>query len=94
MLLNYVLILTAALGGSQHTPSGETFFFKLLCPQPLTGIIIGKGGANLTQLTYASGTKIKLSKNDEYFPGTIDRPMLCKSSYKNQYILYLFVTNF
>jgi hypothetical protein len=73
---------TAALGISSHSngfaSSEEILYFKLLCPQAMTGIIIGKGGSNMTQLNSLTSAKIKLSKNGEFFPTTNDRILMCK----------------
>jgi RNA-binding protein Nova len=65
----------------------EPLFFKLLCPQGITGLIIGKGGANIIQLNATTGARIKLSQNNEYFPNTTDRILLSK-------LLYPFVSFF
>eukprot|EP01033_Poteriospumella_lacustris_P000209 gene209-141_t len=66
-------------GGVQDAGNGEEtepFYFKLLCPQGITGLIIGKGGANIIQLNATTGARIKLSQNNEYFPNTTDRILL------------------
>jgi hypothetical protein len=68
-------------GGVQDAGNGEEtepFYFKLLCPQGITGLIIGKGGANIIQLNATTGARIKLSQNNEYFPNTTDRILLSK----------------
>lgn len=76
----------AALGtssGGTTTPSlysneVETHLFKLLCPQSITGLIIGRKGAIINQLNQNTGAKIRLSQNNEFFPGTSDRILLSK----------------
>ena len=77
----------ASLGIGQHGEnssysnaggSGESFYFKLLCPQFVTGLIIGRGGSVLNQLNNTCGAKIKLSQNNEYYPSTNDRILVCK----------------
>jgi hypothetical protein len=76
---------TAALGITSHADHSngsafleENLYFKLLCPQAMTGIIIGKGGSNMTQLNSLTSAKIKLSQNGEFFPTTNDRVLMCK----------------
>lgn len=44
----------------------------------MTGIIIGKGGATINQLNISTGAKIKLSQNNEFFPTTSDRVLVCE----------------
>jgi RNA-binding protein Nova len=65
---------TAPIGGS----SSEEFLFKILCPQPFVGRVIGKGGATINQMISVSGAKIDMSKNGEYFPESMDRVILRK----------------
>lgn len=69
----------------QFIPEG-TLYFKLLCPQSITGLIIGRGGSIINQLNANTGAKIKLSQNNEFFPGTNDRILLGMS--------YLIVVNY
>ena len=73
----------AALGTStgNTTPTmyslePDTFLFKLLCPQSITGFIIGRKGAIINQLNHSTGAKIRLSQNNEFYPGTMDRILL------------------
>lgn len=71
----------AALGGSMsqliqtsaHSSNETNLYFKLLCPQPLTGMLIGRGGSIINQLNISTGAKINLSQNEVYFPTTNDR---------------------
>jgi len=65
-------------GGMVH-PSMESennLFFKLLCPQSITGLIIGRGGSIINQLNLTTGAKIRLSQNNEFFPTTTDRVLI------------------
>ena len=57
-----------------------SFFFsdlfpllKVLVPNYAAGAIIGKGGQNISQLQSTYGAKIKLSQNNDYYPGTQER---------------------
>ncbi|CAM9609403.1 unnamed protein product [Phaeothamnion confervicola] len=49
------------------------FALKILVPGAISGCLIGRGGAIINQVQTATSTKIKLSQNNEYFPGTRDR---------------------
>lgn len=55
----------------------SNLLFKMLCPQPITGLIIGKGGCVIKELNQTTGAKIKLSNNDEFYPSTGDRVLAC-----------------
>ncbi len=61
--------------GSSH-PTTFTQAFKVLIPSAVAGCIIGKGGRIICQVQQETGTKIKLSQNHEFFPGTTDRVCL------------------
>eukprot|EP00981_Chlorochromonas_danica_P009715 scaffold2799_cov159-Ochromonas_danica.AAC.32 len=90
LLLCPVLLLSAAAlgeappsstdgaGGEGDQVEEETLYFKVLCPQSITGLIIGRGGSIINQINASCGAKIKLSQNHEFFPGSTDRILLCK----------------
>jgi hypothetical protein len=62
-----------------YTDSPDTLLlFKVLCPQPVTGLIIGKKGCIINQMSQNSGSRIRLSQNTEFYPGTNDRILLGK----------------
>ena len=46
---------------------------KVLVPNYAAGAIIGKGGQNIMQLQNTYGARIKLSQNNEHYPGTQER---------------------
>ena len=46
---------------------------KILVPNYAAGAIIGKGGQNILQLQSTYGARIKLSQNNEHYPGTQER---------------------
>lgn len=46
---------------------------KILVPNYAAGAIIGKGGQNIIQLQNTYGARIKLSQNNEHYPGTQER---------------------
>lgn len=43
---------------------------KMLIPAAAAGAIIGKGGETITQIQKESGANIKMSKANDYYPGT------------------------
>ena len=49
---------------------------KLLVSAGLAGCLIGKGGSTINDLQERTGARIKLSQNQDYFPGTQDRIVL------------------
>ncbi|CAN0071884.1 unnamed protein product, partial [Sphacelaria rigidula] len=52
------------------------FGLKVLVPGITAGCLIGKGGRIISQLQTSTGTRVKLSQKDEFFPGTHDRVAL------------------
>jgi len=60
----------------QPPQNENNLFFKLLCPQSITGLIIGRGGSIINQLNASTGARIKLSQNNEFFPETTDRILI------------------
>lgn len=46
---------------------------RFLISSPAAGSIIGKGGASITEFQNQSGTKMQVSRNNEFFPGTQER---------------------
>lgn len=46
---------------------------KVLIPNHAAGSIIGKGGANIAEVQQTTGARIKLSPNNDYYPGTQER---------------------
>ena len=46
---------------------------KILIPNHAAGSIIGKGGANIAEVQQQTGARIKLSPNNDYYPGTQER---------------------
>mmetsp|Transcript_7793 Transcript_7793/g.11144 ORF Transcript_7793/g.11144 Transcript_7793/m.11144 type:complete len:541 (-) Transcript_7793:326-1948(-) len=52
-------------------PSKNAFFVRLLIPNPACGMIIGRGGSNIKELTETSGvSSVRLSSKDSKPPGT------------------------
>ena len=55
---------------------GGPLYMKLLVPERLAGVIIGKGGAGIVELESLTGCNVRLSANRVYFPGTSERVMI------------------
>ena len=53
---------------------------KFLVSNALAGSIIGKAGANISELQSQSGARLQLSRASEFFPGTQERVMLASGS--------------
>ncbi|XP_071796603.1 RNA-binding protein Nova-1-like [Asterias amurensis] len=52
------------------------YMLKMLIPSTVAGSIIGKGGQTIAQLQKDTKTIIKLSKNNDFYPGTTERVAL------------------
>lgn len=66
---------------------------KFLLNNISAGVIIGRGGTNITELQQHSGARIQLSRNNEFYPGTSDRVMLISGTVKSVLTaLYLILT--
>ncbi|KAJ9582856.1 hypothetical protein L9F63_022815 [Diploptera punctata] len=46
---------------------------KILIPSSAAGAIIGKGGETIAQLQKDTGARIKMSKANDFYPGTAER---------------------
>ena len=53
---------------------------KFLMSNAAAGSIIGKGGANISELQAQSGARLQLSRASEFFPGTQERVMLASGT--------------
>lgn len=56
--------------------SGEGVHIKMLIPARIAGIVIGKGGSNISKLQEESNCRVRISKTYELFPGTDERVCL------------------
>lgn len=62
-------------------PSGEnTFHLKLLIPSVAAGAIIGKGGETIAEVQKNVGARVKMSKANDFYPGTNERVCLITGS--------------
>ncbi|CAL1286679.1 unnamed protein product [Larinioides sclopetarius] len=61
---------------SHHGVANGTYHFKILVPSVAAGAIIGKGGETIAQLQKETGTRVKMSKATDFYPGTRERVCL------------------
>ncbi|KAF0296278.1 RNA-binding protein Nova-1 [Amphibalanus amphitrite] len=54
--------------------------FKILVPSAAAGAIIGKGGETIAQLQKEAGARVKMSKANDFYPGTTERVCLITGS--------------
>eukprot|EP00047_Mylnosiga_fluctuans_P016926 m.57465 g.57465 ORF g.57465 m.57465 type:complete len:176 (+) comp6836_c0_seq3:41-568(+) len=59
---------------------------KILVPNQSAGTIIGKAGLTINQIQTESGSRVKLSQNREFFPGTTDRVVLVQGNLESTII--------
>ncbi|XP_038073710.1 RNA-binding protein Nova-1-like [Patiria miniata] len=61
-----------------NTGNGDDtkYMLKMLIPSTVAGSIIGKGGQTIAKLQLDTKTVIKLSKNNDFYPGTTERVAL------------------
>jgi RNA-binding protein Nova len=57
-------------GSGKRRPDEYTHAFKVLCPEELVALLMGKGGLVKDALQEETGAKLMVSQRDEYFPGT------------------------
>jgi len=58
----------------------NTCHLKILIPSAAAGAIIGKGGETIAEVQQKIGAKIKLSKANDFYPGTNERVCLISGS--------------
>ncbi|KAL1130172.1 hypothetical protein AAG570_013110 [Ranatra chinensis] len=56
--------------------SDGIFHFKILVPSVAAGAIIGKGGETIAQLQKDTNARVKMSKANDFYPGTSERVCL------------------
>jgi KH domain len=49
--------------------AAQDVLMKQLIPANLAGVILGKGGETITSLQAATGTVMKMSKGNDFYPG-------------------------
>ena len=68
---------------SQTSPISISSSIKLIVSNNVAGSIIGRSGQTISDLQSQSGTRIKLSQADDYYPGTQDRVCLVQGNPEN-----------
>lgn len=51
-------------------PGGPCYHLKILVPAVAAGAIIGKGGETIAHLQKEAGARVKMSKANDFYPGT------------------------
>ncbi|KAI1295403.1 RNA-binding protein Nova-1 [Halotydeus destructor] len=64
----------------QQGANGACYHFKILVPAVAAGAIIGKGGETIAQLQKDAGARVKMSKANDFYPGTTERVCLISGS--------------
>ncbi|CAG2104513.1 unnamed protein product [Medioppia subpectinata] len=60
--------------------NGQSYHFKILVPAVAAGAIIGKGGETIAQLQKDTNARVKMSKANDFYPGTTERVCLISGS--------------
>ncbi|XP_060074662.1 RNA-binding protein Pasilla-like isoform X1 [Ylistrum balloti] len=55
---------------------GDNIHLKILVPSIAAGAIIGKGGETIAQVQKEAGARVKMSKANDFYPGTTERVCL------------------
>lgn len=76
---------------SHHGLANGTYHFKILVPSVAAGAIIGKGGETIAQLQKETGTRVKMSKATDFYPGTRERVCLITGSIDGILAIHEFV---
>ncbi|PAA80669.1 hypothetical protein BOX15_Mlig024663g1 [Macrostomum lignano] len=64
----------------RRIPAADNVLFKILVPSIAAGAIIGKGGEAIAQLQKEKGAKVKMSKSNDFYPGTTERVCLIQGT--------------
>jgi len=69
-------------GGDGSVPDGarDNIHLKILVPSVAAGAIIGKGGETIAQIQKDAGARVKMSKANDFYPGTTERICLIMGS--------------
>ncbi|XP_014667595.1 PREDICTED: RNA-binding protein Nova-1-like [Priapulus caudatus] len=68
---------------SQPSFDGGNFHLKVLVPAIAAGAIIGKGGETIAQLQRETGARVKMSKANDFYPGSSERVCLISGNAEN-----------
>ncbi|GAB6020511.1 hypothetical protein CHUAL_003196 [Chamberlinius hualienensis] len=72
-------------------PGDGTYHFKILVPSVAAGAIIGKGGETIAQLQKETGARVKMSKANDFYPGTTERVCLITGTAEAIIMVHSFV---
>ncbi|KAL3320673.1 RNA-binding protein Nova-1 [Cichlidogyrus casuarinus] len=64
---------------------------KVLIPSVAAGAIIGKNGEAIIQVSKQTGAKVKLSKADDFYPGTTERVCLIQGNLEAVTKMHLYI---
>lgn len=75
----------SGMGGKRQALGGEldpsaAFALKILVANKSAGSVIGKGGATINAIKESTASRVKVSSNQETFPGTNDRIVLIQGN--------------
>ncbi|GFN94504.1 RNA-binding protein nova-1 [Plakobranchus ocellatus] len=65
---------------SASDASRDNIHLKILVPSVAAGAIIGKGGETIAQIQKDAGARVKMSKANDFYPGTTERICLIMGS--------------
>ncbi|XP_039282406.1 RNA-binding protein Nova-1 isoform X4 [Nilaparvata lugens] len=82
--------LLAALNGIGDDDL-TVYHFKILVPNVASGAIIGKGGETIAQLQKDTKAKVKMSKANDFYPGTTERVCLISGSMMSIMAVLMFI---
>ena len=68
----YISVLNGGASGAAKI-AGPAVNLKILVPAVASGAIIGKGGETIAEIQKQTGTRIKMSKANDFYPGTTER---------------------
>jgi hypothetical protein len=60
----------------------DEVYLKMMIPAPVAGGVIGRGGDKIGQIQKEANVRMKMSKNNEHYPGTQERLCLIIGSIK------------
>ena len=71
LYFKFQVINGGAIGAAKI--AGPAVNLKILVPAVASGAIIGKGGETIADIQKQTGTRIKMSKANDFYPGTTER---------------------
>ena len=69
----HLIPISAVNSSSGSLTPGPAVNLKILVPAVASGAIIGKGGETIAEVQKSTGTRIKMSKANDFYPGTTER---------------------